>query len=220
MAGLDSFYVCLKDLRRQAGVLAVSEVSLSEYFQVEVERLTREDEAERLEALYAAVAQELEQSRQLEGAASYGHAKGDLIVTLGGLAARAILAATTKNPQAWNLARHVFDRDTNKTRPFGTVMACVGPKGLPDDVRVVSISELARESDRSDGDITQELRKGGCLLFSQEAFSRLVDKLVIDVGEGRLRLPVSAEKLLESETPGHPRLETDKSEWVPHPRRR
>ena len=187
---------------------------------MEAERLTREDEAQRLKAVYAVVAQELEQSSMLEAAASCGQAEADLIMTLGGLAARAIVAATTRSPRARNLVHDVFDQSASKRRPFGTVMVRVGPKGLPDDVRVVSISELARESNRLEGAIIQELRKGGCLLFSQEAFSRLIDKLVIDVGEGRLRLPVSAEKLLESETPGHPRLETDKSEGVAQPPRR
>ena len=218
MEGVDSFRVHLKNSRHQAGLLAAAAFSLSESFQAEADRLTHEDEAQRLKAIYAAVADELEQSRLLEAAASCGQAEADLIMTLGGLAARAIVAATTKNPKAWNLVHHAFGRDTNKTRPFGTVMVRVGPKGLPDGVRVVSISELARESNRPEGDIIQELRKGGCLVFSQEAFSRLIDKLVIAVREGRLQLPVSPEKLSEVETIGHLKPEAGKAHWVPHPR--
>jgi len=218
MEGVDSFRVHLKNSRHQAGLLAAAAFSLSEPFQAEADRLTHEDEAQRLKAIYAAVADELEQSRLLEAAASCGQAEADLIMTLGGLAARAIVAATTRSPRAWNLVHDVSDQSASKRRPFGTVMVRVGPKGLPDGVRVVSISELARESNRPEGDIIQELRKGGCLVFSQQAFSRLIDKLVIAVREGRLQLPVSPEKLSEVETSDYLRLETGKSRWVPHPR--
>jgi len=214
MEGIDSFHVCLKGLRHQAGVLAAAAVSLSASFQAEADRLTREDEAQRLEAIYAVVAEELERSRLLESAASYGYAKGDFILGLGGLAAKAIVSATTKNPRARKLVHSVFDQSASKVRPFGTVMVCVGLKGLPDDVRVVSISELARESNRSEADIVEELRRGGCIVFGQQAFSCLIDKLVMDVREGRLHLPVSSEKLSEVETSSHPRLEAGKSHWV------
>ena len=60
---------------------------------------------------------------------------------------------------------------------FGTVMVCVGPKGLPGDVRVISVSELARKSNRLESDITRELREKGDLILSEETFCSLIDKL-------------------------------------------
>ena len=80
---------------------------------------------------------------------------------------------------------------------------------------VVSISELARESNRPESEIIQKLQKGGCLLFSQERFSRLIDKLVIDVREGQVHLPIPIETLTGVETL---KLEARKAEWVRHPR--
>jgi hypothetical protein len=41
------------------------------------------------------------------------------------------------------------------------------------------------------------LQENGYLLFSEEVFSSLIDKLVADVRQGKLRLPVSREKLAE-----------------------
>lgn len=197
MEGLDSFNACLKNLHHQAGILAVAAVSLSGSFEAEAERLRREDAATRLKAIYVAIAQALQLSRWAEDAARYEYTNQNLARGVIGLAAGVILALTTKNQQASNLVGHAFDTDTHEKRPFGTVMVWVGPKGVPDDVGIVSISELARETHRPECEIIQKLREGSYLLFTQEAFSSLIDKLAIDVREGRLDLPVSSEKLSE-----------------------
>jgi len=219
MEGLESFHAYVKNLCHQAGILAEAAVSLSKSFEMEADRLTREDGAHRLKAIHAAVVEKLEWSKRLESAASYGYTKAGLSFSIAGSIAKIIVAAT-ENQRARNFVNQVFDTDADKKRPYGTVMVCVGPKGLPDDVRVVSISELARKSNLSDSETIQELQKRSYLLFSQEAFSRLIDKLVIDVREGRLHLPISSEKLLEVGTSGYLRLETKKSEWVPYSRPR
>jgi hypothetical protein len=123
-----------------------------------------------------------------------GHSQANLILSLGGLA---VGAMGSKNKQLSAIADYLLHTPTDEQRPFGLVMVCIGPKGLPDDVRGVSISQLARESNRLDSQITNKLRKDGYLLFSQEAFSVLIDKLIGDVREGRLSLPISRDKLAE-----------------------
>ncbi len=220
MEGLESFHAYLKNLSHQAGILAEAAVSLSKSFEAEADRLTREDGAQRLKVIHAAIVEELDRSRRLEDAARYGSTKANLIFKKKRFAAKIIVAATTENQRVCNLLDHVFDTSAEKKRPYGTVMVCVGPKGLPDDVRVVSISELARKANRPESETIQEVRKRGYLVFDQESFSRLIDKLVIDVREGRSHLPISSEKLLEVGTSGYLRLETKKSEWVPYSRPR
>jgi hypothetical protein len=84
-------------------------------------------------------------------------------------------------------------------------MVCVGPEGLPDNVRVISISQLARESNRPQTEIMSKLQDDGYLLFSEEAFSLLIDRLVGDVREGRLHLPVSRDRLVEIAELGKPK---------------
>jgi hypothetical protein len=197
MEGLDSFDACLKNLYHEAGILAGVAVSLSESFEIEAERLRREDTVARLKAIYVAIAQALQWLRLAEDAARREDTKQNLARGVIGLVMGVILALTAKNQPASNLAGHAFDTDTHEKRPFGTVMVCVGPEGLPTDVRAISISELARESNRPEFEIIQKLREGGYLLFTQEAFSSLIDKLAIDIREGRLDLPVSSEKLLD-----------------------
>ena len=214
MEGLESFHAYLKNLSHQARILAEAAVSLSKSFEAEADRLIREDGAQRLTAIHAAVVEKLEWSKRLEGAASDGYTKASLPFSITGSIVKIIVAASTENQRARNFVNHVFDTDANKKPPYGTVMVCVGPKDMPDDVRVVSISELARESNRSESETIQELRRRGYLMFNQEAFSRLIDKLVIDVREGRLHLPIPIEKLSERVASGYQRLETKRAEWV------
>jgi len=215
MEVLDSFHAYLNNFCHQAGILAEAAVSLSKSFEAEADRLTREDGVQRLKSIHAAIAEGLQRARWLEGVASDQNSKANLPFSIAGSIAKIIVAATTENQRARNFVNQVFDTDADKKRPYGTVMVCVGPKGLPDDVRVVSISELARESNRPESETMQRLRKRGYLVFNQESFSRLIDKLVIDVREGRLHLPIPIETLTGVETL---RLEARKAEWVRHPR--
>ena len=214
MEGLESFHAYLKSLSHHAGILAEAAVFLSKSFEVEADRLTREDGVHRLKEIQATVVKELELSRQQESAASYEYSKVNLPFSLAGLAAKIIVTATTKNRRTLNLVSQVCDTSTAKKLPYGRVMVCVGLKGLPDDVRVVSISELARESNRPESETIQKLQKGGCLLFSPERFSSLIDKLVIDIREGRLHLPIPIEKLSERVASGYQRLEAKQSKWA------
>jgi hypothetical protein len=215
MEGLESFHAYLKSLSHHAGILAEAAVFLSKSFEVEADRLTREDGVQRLKEIHVTVVKELERSRWQESAASYENTKVVLPFSVTGSIAKIIMAATTKNRRTLNLVSQVCDTIVEKRSSYGTVMVCVGPKGLPDDVRVVSISELARESNRPESETIQEVRKRGYLLFSQESFSHLIDKLVIDVREGRLYLPITIETLTGAETL---RLETKRAVWVRQPR--
>jgi hypothetical protein len=106
------------------------------------------------------------------------------------------VAATTKNQRTWDIVNNVFDTGGHK-KPFGTVMVCVGSKGLPDNIGVISISQLARESNRPQPEIMNKLQDDGYLLFTEEAFSFLIDRLISDIRDGKLHLPLSREKLVE-----------------------
>ena len=101
--------------------------------------------------------------------------------------------------------------DADKKQPYGMVMVCVGPKGLPDDVRIVSISELARQSNHPESEVISKIRDNEHLLFGKKAFSRLIDKLAIDVQEGRLVLPIPLEKLADIQVLSFIQLETKHS---------
>jgi len=201
---MKSFRDRLENLQSQAKKLTETELALNALFAGEETRLKWEEEASSLRALHRTIVEQLERMKYSESSACYGDTKANLTFSLTGLAAK-IIVATTKNQRAWNVVNNIFDTEGHK-KPFGTVMVCVGPKGLPDDATVISISQSARESNRPEPEIMKKLQDDGYLLFSKEVFTVLIDKLVGDVREGRLHLPVSRDRLAEIAGLNKPKL--------------
>lgn len=202
----------LNKLQHQARTLTSVGLSLVSLFAQEASWLSREDEASRLRVLHYVILEQLDGAKRSEDAASDGHSKASLVFSLGGLAAGLLIKKVSKNERLSALSGHLLNSLVDEQSPFGTVLVCIGPKGLPDDAAVVSISRLARESDRQESEVTNELKEWGFLLLSKEEFSLIIDKLVVDVREGRLRLPISRDKLPEVKTSGQLKLEVKKSE--------
>ena len=209
MADLTDVDTYMKNLRNQAATLTETALSLISVFAEEANRLNRQDEASRLNALHSSIGQQLHQVRRSEDSAEYGHVQADVISSLGGLALGGIVKRVSKNKRLSSFADYLLESPNNKQRPFGNVLVCIGPEGLPDDVRVVPISRLARESNQEEPEVINELREHGYLLLSEKAFSLLIEKLVDDVQEGRLRLPISLEKLPEVRKLNFVRLEPE-----------
>jgi hypothetical protein len=194
MESMKSFHDHLENLQSQAKKLTESGLALNSIFDQEEIRLKREDEVSSLRAVYRAVVEQLQRLERTEASVELGHSQGDLILSLGGLA---VAAMFSKSNRLSAMRDYLLREPTDRQQPFGLVMVCIGPKGLPDDVRDVSISQLARESNRLESQIINKLRGDGYLLFSQEAFSALIDRLIGDVREGRRSLPISRDKLAE-----------------------
>ena len=195
MESMKSLHDHLENSQSQAKKLTETELALNALFAREQARLGWEDEALSLKALYRTIVEQLDRMKYSESFAFYGDTKANLALSITGLAAK-IIVAKTKNQEALDVVNNIFDTEGHK-KPFGMVMVCVGPKGLPDDATVISISQSARESNRSEPEITNKLQDDGYLLFSKEVFSLLIDRLIADVREGKLTLPVSREKLVE-----------------------
>jgi len=194
MENLKPFHSQLKNLQSQAKKLTQSGLALNALFSQEEIRLKREDEASSLRAVYRAVVEQFQRLERTEASVRRGHTQANLILSLGGLA---VAAMGSKSKRLSAIADYLLQTPADEQQPFGLVMVCIGPKGLPDDVEVVSISQLARQSNRPQPEIINKLQEDGYLLFSQEAFSVLIDKLVSDVREGQLCLPISRDKLAE-----------------------
>jgi len=195
MESLNSLHTHVKNLKHQAKRLTSTCLALITLFAQEANRLNREDEASRLKALYSYIRQQLDRAKSSEDIASDGHIQAGLISSLGASALGGIVKQVSKNKRISAFADHLFESPNSEESSFGTVLVCIGPMGLPDDVRVVCISKLARESNRPESEVINELQEHDCLLFSEKAFTLLIDRLVDDVREGRLRLPVSRETL-------------------------
>lgn len=68
-------------------------------------------------------------------------------------------------------------------------MVRIGPGGVPDDVHVVSVSRLARDSLRKESEIIGELQKPKNTLLTEEKFLEFMDGLAEEIMAGRLSLP-------------------------------
>lgn len=201
---MKSFHDHLENSRSQAKKLSETELALNALFAGEQTRLEWEDEASSLKALYCTIVEQLDRMKFSESFACYGDTKANLAFSVTGLAAK-IIVATKKDQRARNVVTNIFDTGGHK-KTFGTVMVYVGPKGLPDDAKAVSISQLARESNRLESQIINKMREDGYLLFSREAFSTLIDRLIGDVREGKLRLPISRDRLAKIAGLNKPKL--------------
>lgn len=195
MESLNSLHTHLKNLHHQARRLTSTGLSLITLLAWESNRLNREDEASRLKALYSFIKQQLDRVKHSEDAAEYGHVRADMISSLGASALGGIVKQVSNNKRVSSFADYLFEIPTSEERPFGTILVCIDAMGLPDDVRVVCISKSARESNRPESEVIKELQESGCLLFDDKVLALLIDRLVDDVREGWLRLPISRETL-------------------------
>ena len=194
MEGLKSFYEHLRNLWPEAEKLIDARLALNALFAEEEIRLKREDEASKLRAAYGTIAEKLKELRRIEASASYGYSRAKPILFLTGLAAEAIFA---KRNRASAAKDYLVREGTDRKQPFGLVMVSIGPRGLPDDLGVISVSQLARESRRPESEIVNKSQQHGNLLFGEETFSLLIDRLITDIREGRLHLPISGDKLAQ-----------------------
>jgi hypothetical protein len=194
MEGLKSFHDRLKDPQPQGKRLIETMVALNALFAEEEMWQKQEDDVSILKRVHRAIVQQLQELKHMETSASLGQSEANAKLFPAGLAFTAMFSG---NDMGSAIADYFRRGPIDRHRPFGTVMVCVGPKGLPDDAKAVSISQLARDSNRPQPEIVNGLRENGYLLFSEETFSYLIDRLAADVRQGKLRLPVSREKLAD-----------------------
>jgi hypothetical protein len=194
MATLKISHSYLADLRSEGKARVEDASSLNRLFHKEETSLKREDGASTLRAAYRTIVEQLQDLKRIEISASLGHSQANLVLFPVGLALTAISSKSNRQSAVLDYLRRGSE---GRHWPFGTVMVCVGPKGLPQDAKAVSISQLARDSNRPEPQIVNRLQEDGYLVLNEKAFSSLTDKLVADVRQGKLRLPVSGEQLAE-----------------------
>ena len=194
MEGIESICARLSDLKLRARELTSASVSLVTLLNEQADHLNREIEALKLEEVHSAITQELNRVKLCEDSMSREHSRTNFILSVTNLAMGAIKAASG-NLNKKDVAAYLLSNKAVEQVTFGNALICVGPKGLPDDVRVVCISKLARDKRRHESRIVGDLRQHGCLLFREEEFSLLISRVTDGIKEGRLNLPIPKDKL-------------------------
>jgi hypothetical protein len=96
-----------------------------------------------------------------------------------------------------NVSQTLAEPSANGASPFGTVLVRIGPGGVPDDVDVVSVSRLARDSHRKESEVIEEMKKAGNQLLTEDDFTGFMDRLADEILEGRLSLTIRPQRTLQ-----------------------
>ena len=122
-------------------------------------QLVRHDQVSQLEILRSRISSEVENTERMESAAQTGYTEGTLVnsgfaLVFGSLFMK---ARGRKDPLKFGvqMARSVL----SKTVPFDNVLIGIGKDGIPEDVKVIPVSRLARESKRSESDVVASLKR-------------------------------------------------------------
>ena len=199
MAGMSVRQTKLKSLQKKAVKLVSAVESLTILFDQEETRLKRKAEVTYLKLLHSAMLQRVEQESGTEISASINHKQVKLAGLMIGIGIRIATPSTNKKMVA--AGNSVLKNFTSEKRTFNTVLIRIVNKGVPDGVDIVCISRLSQESNQSEAEVINQLKKDGCLLLSEESFSQLIDKLAEEILEGRLTLPVNIQILSQILTP-------------------
>ncbi len=160
-------------------------------------QLIRRDQVARLGILKSRIMEEVENLKRIEPAAQMGATKGAL---LGGVAAFTIgslFAAAKGRQDAYNIGARMAGSVLSRKVPFGTVRITVDRQGIPTDVKVVSISRLARESSMSESEVETSLKHDGYLLMTPEVFAKVLEKVDSEILNGSVCLPLARSEVMK-----------------------
>ncbi len=200
MADLTSHIIELNNIQHRAKQLTSACSSLSVLLAEEANRLDRHDQIRLLRDLSSSISQQMNEVKQSENISSYAESKVNLTKSWLQFAAGGILKMTSSSQPLQNLADDLLTNPLYEKRSFGKVLVRIGPKGVPEDVEAISISQLARESHREEAQVIKGILSRGYLLLSEEDFSLLITNLMHRIQTGSIMLPVAGNKLGELTT--------------------
>jgi len=152
--------------------------------------LTRRDQAARLRSLKSKVIADAKFLLDAESSAKSGFTEGKLFsaplsFAIGGLAG---MLLQHENPVEAGL--NAVGAALSKKLPFGTVLVGIGQGGLPGNVEVIPLSELARQSGTMESAVRATIVSKGYLLITPQLFAATIDKIEKLVLDGALSLPL------------------------------
>jgi len=158
-------------------------------------QLIRHGQVTRLRILESRIMGEVENIKRMESAAQMGSTKGALLG--GGVAfiIGSLFMAARGRKDAAHVGARMASSVLNRKVPFGTVLMVIGKEGIPEDVKVVSISRLARESSRSESEVVANFKNNGYLSMTPETLTHVLDKVERGILDGSLSLPINIDEL-------------------------
>ncbi|MBA7513922.1 hypothetical protein ES705_05940 [subsurface metagenome] len=72
-----------------------------------------------------------------------------------------------------------------------------------DDVTVIPVSRLDRESNRSESDVVASLKRNGYLMMALEIFTQTLDRIKYGILNGSLSLPIKISEITKQINKGY-----------------
>lgn len=185
----------LLDLRNRVCELATACRTVDTFFAEGAAQLRQEDEAKTLKTMTAWVFEHVATAKQVEYEAQREWKTDTSFKSFGKYIVKNIDYIDGPHAGLDAFKKNIAALPFGKQPCFGTIVVGVDRRGLPDDVHVISISGRAREQYLPESKIIQALQRQGMLLFYPAVFHSMVDALIKQLLEGKLRLPILPKQL-------------------------
>ena len=195
MASLTHYQMHIQEMCRQIKRQVDALVILGDRFASEAQYQYRHDQARSLDDLKETVEQEIKDMQRMETASAIGSMKGAIIFSLAHFTIGIIGAVAIRSDEhPFSVGLQFAEHSLERTTPFGSIVIAVDSGGIPDDVKAISVSKLARDHDKEESEVTAILESSFHVMTIDNFFIILED-LKGKVLKGRLTLPVSASYL-------------------------
>ncbi len=158
-------------------------------------RLIQHDQVVRLEVLKSRINEEVEDIKWMEAAAQTGYVRGTLLNSGLTFIFGSLFMNAIGRKDSLKIGAQMAGSVLSKTVPFGTVLIGIGKEGIPEDVKVIPVSRLARESNRSESEVKTSLKHDGYLLMASEVFTQALNKTKSEILDGSLSLPIKISEI-------------------------
>lgn len=189
MADIEVNTQYLLDLKEQVRELRAVCQALDDFFVIGADRIAREPDVEQLRTLATRLKHQLQEAIISEDSARSSSAKFDAGTSVGNLFATGI-GIVTGNRGLVEGAERLQKKRAGRQHCFGMIVVCVGIGGLPDDIQVISISGRAREKNLPESNVIHKIHETGAILFTPDRFWQLIEEVVHNIQEGKIRLPI------------------------------
>ncbi|MFC1919615.1 hypothetical protein ACFLWX_02350 [Chloroflexota bacterium] len=168
--------------------------SLAEVLTQEVEHVRTHDQIRCLQDLKASVMEQVEWLKLEEPIAEDVYGDRRLKNSLGKFALGVIGAFFSHSQEhPLSVGARLLEQELARENCFGNIKVAIGASGIPDGVRAVSLSYLARQQGKTEEEVVTSLGKSGFKVLSPEEFSKLLDQLEWQILQGSLNLPATLE---------------------------
>lgn len=163
-------------------------------------QLIRHDQAASLRILKIRIMNEVHKIERMEASAQYGNNKGVILGAGAAFIFGSLFVAATRHKDAYKAGARFAASVLSSKAPFGNVLITIKGQGIPEGVKVVSISHLARESSMSDSKVETSLKHDGYLLMTRGQFAEFLDKMERAVIDGSVCLPLARNEVIKQLT--------------------